>query len=84
VNSVWKFVLNESSVQTLLAARSDNRRRLLAFFRHLAEDPNLSGDFEVHDDTGRVVQIKVAGRFLVTYWADQSCREMRVIDIETA
>lgn len=80
----WSFVLNQSSVEVLLETRRTERIRLIEFFRALSEDPCQQGDFEAFDDTGRPIQIKVVGRFLVTYWADQSCRELRVLQIERA
>jgi hypothetical protein len=34
------------------------------------------------DDTGRSIQIKVAGSFLISFWPDAFVRELRVINIE--
>jgi len=48
----------------------------------LASDPLKRGDFETRDATGRAVQLKVAGPFLISYWPDAFVRELRVINIE--
>ena len=78
----WQFVLNEASVHFLLALRARNRQRLLAALDALAASPLQKGDFEANDDTGRSVQIKVAGPFLVSFWADAFVKELRIINIE--
>jgi hypothetical protein len=40
------------------------------------------GDFEGKDATGRPIQIKVAGSFLISFWPDAFVRELRIINIE--
>jgi hypothetical protein len=82
VKSDWQFVLNESSVQFLLACRSRQRDLLLKALASLSEDPLQSGEYEARDSTGRTVQIKLVGEFFVTYWPDAFVKELRVIRIE--
>jgi len=48
----------------------------------LAANPHQKGDFEANDDTGRSIQVKVVGAFLVSFWADAFVKELRIINIE--
>lgn len=82
MTSRWQFVLNESSVDFLLACRAVERRKLLRALDHLADDPYHMGEFEAVDSVGRTIQVKRAGSFLISYWADTGPKELRVINIE--
>lgn len=78
----WQFVLNETSVSFLLACRPAERRRLLRVLDDLARDPYQMGNHEARDDSGRTIQVKTAGRLLISFWADSGPKELRVINIE--
>ena len=78
----WQFILNETSVHFLLSIKSGPRQKLMRARDALASDPLKRGDFETRDATGRAVQLKVAGPFLISYWPDAFVRELRVINIE--
>ena len=55
------------------APRSGNQRRLvMRFVSSLAENPFTNGDFSEKDDVGRPVQVKVVGRFAITFWANHA------------
>ncbi|HEY1172220.1 MAG TPA: hypothetical protein VGH19_12675 [Verrucomicrobiae bacterium] len=82
MTSRWQFVLNESSVDFLLACRAPDRRRLLRVLDQLADDPYHAGDFESVDNVGRTIQIKRSGYYLISYWADTGPKELRIINIE--
>ena len=49
-----------------------DRERFCYFVESLADDPFRAGDATTPDDTGRVVQAKVLGRFVLFYWADHA------------
>ena len=78
----WQFTLNETSVHFLLAVRARERQRLIHALEALPAEPLQRGDFEGKDDTGRSIQIKVAGSFLISFWPDAFVPELRVINIE--
>jgi hypothetical protein len=82
VSKDWQFVLNETSVHFLLSLQSHDRQKLLKVLEILADEPMQKGNFETKDATGRVIQIKAAGRFLISYWPDALIKELRVINIE--
>jgi hypothetical protein len=56
----------------------------LKFLEALADDPSKRGDYQERDDVGRAVQIKVVGKFALTYWADHAVKEIKVTKIEKA
>ena len=82
MTSLWKYVLNQTSVEALLTARVGQRNRLIHFLLALTNDPYKEGDFSAQDEVGRTVQIKVVGAYMVTYWSDHPVREVRVVNIE--
>ena len=82
MNESRQLVLNERSVHFLLAIKAGHRQKLISVLEALAAEPLQKGDFEGKDDTGRSIQIKVAGLFLISFWPDTCVRELRSINIE--
>jgi len=72
--------------EILLLDRPRRRERnlILRFLDELASDPFQEGDFQEKDDDGRAVQIKVIGRYALTFWSDHSAKEVRVTQITEA
>jgi len=59
------------------APRSGSQHRMvMRFVASLAANPFVAGDFSEKDDVGRTVQVKVVGRFAVTFWADHAVSEI--------
>jgi hypothetical protein len=59
-------------------ARSCSRHLTLK----IASDPMQKGNFEEKDSSGRPIQIKVAGLFLISYWPDPFVKELRIVRLE--
>lgn len=57
---------------------------LMKFVRSLAANPNTTGDFAERDNTGRTVQVKLVGRYAITFWADHAVSEVKVTHIKSA
>jgi hypothetical protein len=72
--------------QALAAApRSGTQREsVMKFIRSLADNPNTAGDFTEKDHASRIVQVKVIGRYAVTFWADHAVSEVKVTHIKSA
>lgn len=79
----WQYVLNETSLQFLLGCRLRERGQIIDALDELARNPTQRGDWVAKDETGRSIQIKRVGRFLLSYWADSFVKELRVINIES-
>jgi hypothetical protein len=60
------------------------RERLMKFICSLAANPDARGDFSEKDDAGRTVQVKIVGRYAVTFWADHAVSEIKVTHIKPA
>ena len=82
MREAWKLVLDEGALHVLLSCRFADRRKLLTSLQNLKQNPYQSGDFVEHDDTGRPLDVKVFGAFLITYWRDNFVKERRVVEIE--
>ena len=60
------------------------RRLIMAFIRSLAEKPYTPGDFTDQDETMRTRQIKIIGRYAVTYWVDDPVKAVMVVEVQPA
>jgi hypothetical protein len=56
----------------------------MKFIRSLAANPNATGDFAERDNASRTVQVKVVGRYAVTFWADHAVSVVKVTHIKSA
>ena len=55
---------------------------MLDFFDRLARAPSTKSDWIVRDDTDRSNYQMAVGRFLVTFWTDDSAREIRIVNLD--
>lgn len=79
----YAVFINEKALAT--APKSDPQiRHVMSFIRSLADNPNTIGDFPEKDGDGRTVQVKIIGRFAVTYWVDHPVCEIKVTHIKPA
>jgi hypothetical protein len=82
VSPDWQYVLNETSLQFLLSCRRRDRDQLIHALERLTRNPAQRGDWVAKDSTGRSIQIKRIGRFLISYWADPYVKELRLVNME--
>ena len=68
----------------VVPVRGEQRRLIMSFVRSLAEHPFTVGDFSDQDDVLRPRQIKIVGRYAVTYWADHPIKAVMIVDIRLA
>ena len=79
----YAVFINEHTLAT--APRSGVQRELvMKFIRSLADHPDTPGDFTEKDQAGRMVQVKVIGRFAITFWTDHAVSEIKVTHIKSA
>jgi hypothetical protein len=83
VSSDYRWVAHQQAVEILLRLSPSNRGLVLEQLDGLVADPFAVSDAHVSDDDGRDLQIKIAGRFIITYWPDHAVKEVRVLAIET-
>jgi uncharacterized protein (UPF0210 family) len=79
----YAVYINEAALAT--APRSGSqRRKMMEFVNSLGENPFTHGDFSEVDGAGRTVQVKVVGRYAVTFWADHAVSEVKITHIKPA
>jgi hypothetical protein len=79
----YAVFINEAALAT--APRSGFQREMvMKFIRSLADRSNINGDFMEKDGEGRVIQVKVIGRYAITFWADHAVLEVKVTHIQPA
>ena len=60
------------------------RQRIMDFVRSLANDPFQHGDYKDSDPAGRTIEVKVVGRFAVSFYSDHAVREVKIVNIQPA
>lgn len=79
----YAVYINELALQT--APRSGPQRAaVMNFIRALASSPNLKGDFQERDHADRIVQVKIIGKYAITYWTDHPVCEIKITHIKPA
>ena len=75
-------VLSGKASSYFVTLSKRKQRRLLDLLYRLASFPNQPGDYESVDEAGRKVQHLQTGPLVISFWADQSVRELRITEIE--
>lgn len=76
-----KIVAQGEALDYLLHCSAADRRAVADALGRLAAQPFQEGKPQRRDEAGRVLQILSAGGFVVTFWNDDSVRELRVVDL---
>ena len=79
----YAVYINEAALAS--APRSGSQHlMIMGFVAWLGTNPFAVGDFSEKDNAGRTVQVKVVGRFAITFWADHAVSEVKVTHIKPA
>lgn len=79
----YSVFIHEDALDSI--PKSGKQHRLIMnFIRGLAEDPHLRGDYAEADDAGRQLEVKIVGRYALTYWADHAVKEVKVVHVQPA
>ena len=77
-------VLITHEVLSLSHPSIQDRQKILSFLESLCGNPFQKGDYEERDDADRPVQIKIIGKYALTFWADHPGSEVKVVRVEKA
>ena len=56
----------------------------MSFIRSLAASPQIPGDFTDEDASGRTRQVKIVGRYAITFWVDEPAKAVMVVAVKPA
>jgi hypothetical protein len=76
------FVLDDSVLELFTERSKREREELLRIFRSLADSPYQTGEWRQKTKTGRELQVKRFGKWLVTFWLDAPVLELRIVDVK--
>ena len=80
----YEVILHEQAWAALHATKGADRQRLLAVLDQVKAAPFRTGDYRQRDSTGRMSEVVLLGRWLVTFWSDHAVGEIRVVELERA
>ena len=78
----YRYVIDCDVAEILLRLPVRQREELIRAFRLLASDPFQQGESLFKDLTGRDIQKKRFGRWVVSFWADHAVKELRIVGIQ--
>ena len=76
------YVADDSVVEFFTERNKREREELLKIFRALAESPYQTGDWRQKTRSGRELQVKRFGKWLVNFWLDAPVMEVRIVDVK--
>lgn len=82
MSASYSYVTDAWVVDVFSDCTRREREQLLRAFALLAESPNQRGEWIRRTRSGRELQIKRYGKWLVTYWPDHPVLEVRIVDVE--
>ncbi len=78
----YDFILSGNATRAFLNCIASDRRKAIQYFDYLADNPTQEGDFQERGESGRSYEVKIFEDFIITYWADHSSKELRIILFE--
>jgi len=82
VSAQYEFAISGEASRFLFGRSDRVRTKAADIFEHLARHPFTAGDFQETAPSGRTYEVRVFDDLIVTYWADHSAREIRIIRCE--
>ena len=76
------FVADKSVVEVFTGCKRREQEELLRIFKLLEESPYQAGEWRQKTRSGRELQVKRFGKWLVTFWLDAPVLEVRIVDVK--
>src|SRR3989442_1252268 len=80
--SQYRVVVDDKVVEFFSSRNKREREELLRIFRGLAKSPYQRGEWLQRTASGRELEVKRFGRWVLRYWLDGPVLELRVLDVE--
>jgi hypothetical protein len=74
----YTYSIQSSALVMFLASKTLERDELLKLFEFLAKNPATGGDATATGPSGRPLEMKQFGRWIITYWADHGSKDVRI------
>jgi hypothetical protein len=78
----YAFVVDDSVLELFTGRSRREREELLRIFKLLADSPYQIGEWRQKTKSGRELQVKRFGKWLVTFWPDGPVLELRIVDVK--
>jgi hypothetical protein len=82
MNREHRFVADDRVVEFFAGRTKREREDLLRIFGTMANSPYQKGEWVQRTASGRELQVKRFGRWLIRYWLDDPVLEVRIVDVE--
>ncbi len=76
------YVVDATVLEFFVGRTRREREELLGVWREMAASPYQKGDWLQRTASGRELQVKRFGRWLIRYWLDDPVLEVRIVDVE--
>lgn len=76
------FVVDDTVMGFFIERSKREREDLLKIFRTLADSPYQTGEWRQRTKSGRELQVKRFGKWLVSFWLDDPVLEVRIVDVK--
>lgn len=76
------FVVDDSVLGLFTERSKREQEELLRIFKSPADSPYQTGEWRQKTKSGRELQVKRFGKWLVAFWLDAPVLEMRIVDVK--
>jgi hypothetical protein len=76
------FVADDAVLQLFAGRNKRDREELLKIFQALADSPYQMGEWRQRTTSGRELQVKRFGKWMVSFWLDEPVLEVRIVDVK--
>jgi hypothetical protein len=76
------FVADDAVLRLFTERNKREREELLKIFQALADSPYQTGEWRQKTKSGRELQVKRFGKWLISFWLDEPVLEVRIIDVK--
>ncbi len=77
-------VLITDEILSIRNVSKRDRQQILSFIDSLRIDPFQPGDYSETDHNGRMINLKIIGKYALTFWADHAVKEVKITKIRNA
>ena len=76
------FVADDAVLELFAERNKREREELLKIFKALADSPYQKVEWRQKTESGRELQVKRFGRWLISFWLDEPVLEVRIVDVK--